>query len=171
MRAWCAGSVDELCFESYVPGQVYFVEEISDDGVVSGVKIGHVGCDQDVWQRLTVLQTGNSRELKLVDHFDGAQREEKFLHSFFSALRIRNEWFRPEPRLREFIASCHRAKKLDLVGLAPCIWSEDKEGRRSRTSQTCLWCDRCDRPETPTQTEIRLRVEERTAALEAAKTK
>lgn len=144
-------------------GTIYFVGEVSPETrAFSAVKIGHIGPEEKVAQRLATLQTGNPRELRLYASFEGLRTEEKFLHGFFRAFRVRNEWFLPESRLMSFIATCQSLHRLDLPGLAPCMWIADANGRRSRSLETCPRCDRCDRPETPAQKEVREELERRT---------
>lgn len=47
--------------------------------------------------RLTALQTGNPQELRITSYLKGDREFE--LHDLFSDLRVRGEWFRPDPSL------------------------------------------------------------------------
>lgn len=75
---------------------VYFIE----DPVEGSIKIGTA---QDVQQRLKGLQTGHPRALAVLATTPGDNRLESELHERFAHLRIRGEWFRPEPDLLAFI--------------------------------------------------------------------
>jgi hypothetical protein len=67
---------------------VYFVQ--ADEG--GPVKIGWAG--NDVVTRIKTFQTGHFMELRLIRIIDGASRaDEANLHRYFSANRIRGEWF------------------------------------------------------------------------------
>lgn len=75
---------------------VYF---IMDEG--GAIKIGHsIG---NPLARLNGLQTGNPRPLKLLVAIPGGREAEQELHQRFAGLRIRGEWFKPDPRLLGFI--------------------------------------------------------------------
>lgn len=54
------------------------------------IKIGH---STDVLRRISQLQTGNSRRLRLVTIIAGQQSHERALHRVFSDRRIVGEWF------------------------------------------------------------------------------
>lgn len=65
---------------------VYFIMEEGDDRFV---KIGRARNIQD---RLTMLQTGNPRLLKVMRKIPGAERVESWMKDRFSPLKIRSEW-------------------------------------------------------------------------------
>ena len=75
---------------------VYFIAAEND-----AVKIGYVGWD--VWGRLRSLGNSHYRELRLLGVMEGGRELERSLHARFADERIRHEWFRPSPRLLEFI--------------------------------------------------------------------
>lgn len=77
---------------------VYFLREDGPDG---RVKIGTT--TGNPYARMATLQTGNSRELRLLVSIPGGADEESSLHERFAALRERGEWFRPDPTLLSFI--------------------------------------------------------------------
>jgi hypothetical protein len=77
---------------------IYFVLE-SIDNVV---KIGKTQEDK-LMLRISGIQTGNHRELKLIGVCEGYTKKEKELHKLFNHLRIKGEWFRYEEDLREYV--------------------------------------------------------------------
>lgn len=80
------------------PGEIYFIR-MGQDGPI---KIGFSG---NVATRFAGLQIGCPHELSLLGRMPGGLDDERRLHARFDALRIRGEWFRPEPELLAFIAS------------------------------------------------------------------
>lgn len=86
-----------------VTDRVYFVRE----GAVGPIKIGHAF---NVAKRLATMQTANPRALRLLREVDGGRERERELHARFSHLRIRGEWFRPDPYLLGFIEAPQRAE-------------------------------------------------------------
>ncbi len=77
-----------------VAGYVYFVS----DG--ESIKIGHA---LNPTQRITSLQTGASRPLKVLLLMEGGPDFERTLHLRFHRLRKQGEWFTPGPKLVKFI--------------------------------------------------------------------
>ena len=75
---------------------VYFVQ--ANDGHIK------IGLARDVQKRLASLQTAHAHELVLLVAIEGTFRLEQSLHRKFAHLRLRGEWFRPEPELLELIA-------------------------------------------------------------------
>jgi len=75
---------------------VYFIQ---DEG--GEIKIGY--SDGNPYLRLNAFRTGNPRDLKLLVSVPGGAAEEKALHERFASLRMRGEWFRPDPQLLGFI--------------------------------------------------------------------
>lgn len=76
---------------------IYFIQEVPD----GAIKIGYTGGDP--FQRLSALQTGNSKPLKLLAFAPGSPQHERGLHERFAELRLHGEWFRADPRLLGFI--------------------------------------------------------------------
>lgn len=79
--------------------RVYF---ISDGGYA--IKIG-VGSDPE--DRLSKLQVGNAKKLKIIGMVRGSFELEAAIHRHFDANHVRGEWFRDTAELRAFIAK-HR---------------------------------------------------------------
>lgn len=78
-------------------GHVYFIQA----GKGGPIKIGYSG--NNPIYRLNAIQTGNHESLRLLAYFDAPLAMEGSLHEKFSELRLRGEWFRPDPRLIGFI--------------------------------------------------------------------
>jgi len=81
---------------------VYFIREMPHGGI-------KIGTCNSVNKRLLVMQTGNSRELKVVATMKGGFKKEKQLHKHFKYCRIRGEWFSPAPELIDLIDRLARA--------------------------------------------------------------
>jgi hypothetical protein len=64
-----------------------------------------IGTSKSLRHRLSELQVGFPGTLRVLCAVLGDWRDERWLHRKLRALRIRGEWFRAEPSLREFIAS------------------------------------------------------------------
>lgn len=62
-----------------------------------------IGIASDPENRLSGLQVGNPRQLKLLGSFKGTAFDESCLHRQFGRYCIRGEWFRDHPELRETI--------------------------------------------------------------------
>lgn len=79
-------------------GHIYFFEV---DGFV---KIGSTSGNP--LRRLHACQVGNPKELRLLGYYSVAAEcaEEIQLHGRFAASRVRGEWFRDSPELRQLIA-------------------------------------------------------------------
>jgi hypothetical protein len=81
---------------------VYFIQ--GDDG--GPVKIGRA---RDLFARLPKVQIGYPfGTLRYVGLLRGVGTTEWSLHQRFAHLRLRGEWFRPEPELLDFIRSLPR---------------------------------------------------------------
>ncbi len=76
---------------------IYFIQ--ADDGPV---KIGYTSNQK---KRVANMRTSSHAELKLLSVIDGTRSLEAEMHSKFSGLRIRGEWFRPEEPLLSFLAT------------------------------------------------------------------
>lgn len=77
-------------------GFVYFVQE----GKSGSIKIGFA---KNVKTRIKSLQTGNSRDLRLLCAIEGDPSLEKSLHKKFSQFLERGEWFKPAVEIFEFV--------------------------------------------------------------------
>jgi hypothetical protein len=62
-----------------------------------------IGIATDPAQRLTALQTGNPRPLKLLAQFIGDREFEAKLHRDYAHLRVHGEWFRVEDQIQWLI--------------------------------------------------------------------
>ncbi len=82
---------------------VYFIRE----GDAGNIKIGFTL--DDINKRVADLQTGCSQELIVLHLIDGESSKEREIHEQFSHLRIRGEWFRPDPELIEYIEELKRS--------------------------------------------------------------
>ncbi len=77
---------------------IYFVQEASGH-----IKIGFTEGDPE--DRVKALQTASPQPLTLLLAIEGTRQDETVLHNRFAAERICGEWFRPAPRLLQFIIS------------------------------------------------------------------
>jgi hypothetical protein len=77
---------------------VYFIQA----GGAGPIKIGATSKDSPR-HRLGDLQTAHYEELRLLGSITTQTSIEFALHDHFKHLRIRGEWFRPDPELMEFI--------------------------------------------------------------------
>lgn len=84
-------------------GNVYFIT----DGVA--VKIGF---STFVPSRLDGLQGAHHAELRVIAQFIGSPSDEQALHQKFRHLRLRGEWFQPNPEIDAFIAELETARRL-----------------------------------------------------------
>lgn len=80
---------------------VYFIQA---DGSGS-IKIGYT---KHLNSRVKGLQTSSPVPLKLITSMKGGRSIERALHARFSDLRIRGEWFRPDPELLKYIEEITR---------------------------------------------------------------
>lgn len=81
---------------------IYFAEAVSLDMV----KIGFASCPE---RRIKTLQTSSPFAVKLIATEEGGREKERYLHSRFKELRVREkgggrEWFHFENEIREYIA-------------------------------------------------------------------
>ncbi len=76
-----------------------------------------IGIAREPIQRLRVLQTGNSTELKLLTVVAGDESLERAIHAKFEPAHVIGEWFTECPDLEEFI-EC--AKRCDSINFNPC---------------------------------------------------
>jgi hypothetical protein len=84
---------------------VYFIQH----GEGGDIKIGHTS--RDPYGRMAALQTGTPLVLTLLATVPGGSKEEGELHEKFTALKVRGEWFRPEPPLLGFIEGARWAQR------------------------------------------------------------
>lgn len=77
---------------------IYFIQEESKRGLI---KIGFTGLD--IRLRLSQLQTSSPDRLILAGVMDGDKDKEVEIHTKFTNLNYRAEWFRPGDELLEFI--------------------------------------------------------------------
>lgn len=90
---------------------VYFVQ--GENG--GPIKIGRA---RNLWWRVRGLQAGNWVEIVLVGAVRGARELERALHVEFSSSKIRGEWFRDTPALRQrIIELCEKDGLLDRRAL------------------------------------------------------
>lgn len=76
-----------------------------------------IGIAKDVKQRITNLQTGNPKRIKLlcspmVDESQ-ANLTESYLHRIFHGFRLEGEWFKPSPWMLSFIEDIGRRGIMD----------------------------------------------------------
>ena len=81
-------------FRRVHPGYVYFIH--------GGDRI-KIGYSRDPEERLSTLQTSTADHLQIIGSIVGDKSKERSLHEQFGHLKIRNEWFRPEADLIDFI--------------------------------------------------------------------
>lgn len=86
---------DALRASSTVRSFVYFIQ--ADDG---RVKIGKARRPS---QRLKELQTGSSRNLRLVGLLLGDRQAERVLHERYKVWCVGGEWFSPHPEVLEAV--------------------------------------------------------------------
>lgn len=83
----------------YIVGKVvYFIQGETNPLI-------KIGIASDLNSRLSGIQTGNPDRLKVLATIPGGKEEEKIIHNKFSHLRIRGEWYKPEPDLLSYIHS------------------------------------------------------------------
>jgi len=114
--------------------RIYFVG--NEHGVI---KIGYTGITPK--RRLHQLQIASADKLTLLGVLKGNIRDEAKLHSRFSHLHIRGEWFEATESLMDFIqllpeANLERVKKWRRVNLTGDIVSRDKELRALSEAKT-----------------------------------
>lgn len=68
-------------------GYVYFLIEEGDG------RFTKIGRAQNIGERLTDVQTGNPRLLRVARRVPGGDKLEKWLHGKFAQSQIRSEWF------------------------------------------------------------------------------
>jgi hypothetical protein len=89
-------------------GFVYFIT----DG--EATKIGYSAAPT---RRLSDLQSGHAKRLKIVATFPGSFRQEQNLHAHFASTRIQGEWFKKDERLAHFIAKAEANRDYLSLGI------------------------------------------------------
>lgn len=80
---------------------VYFIQS-GDAGAIK------IGVSNNVYKRLSLLQTGSSEKLTLIGCTHGDAALEKQMHVTLAAFRTRGEWFEPHPFVIDHINSFPR---------------------------------------------------------------
>ena len=76
---------------------IYFVQEGADGPI-------KIGTTQNLKTRLSSLQTGSARKLRVLGTIRGGNALEALLHQEFAEYQISGEWFQPGQILLKFIA-------------------------------------------------------------------
>lgn len=79
---------------------IYFIEIVGD----TPVKIGHTS--KPVNQRLSQLQVGNPKPMRVVATVDGDKEMEGYLHAMFAEAHIRGEWYERTEAVLDFLEGC-----------------------------------------------------------------
>lgn len=77
---------------------IYFAQHGTDGPI-------KIGLTDDLELRLSSLQTSSPVEIRLLATQEGDWSLERFLHQRFARLKVRGEWFHPEPDLLHYIAN------------------------------------------------------------------
>jgi hypothetical protein len=88
----------------------YFVQ-VGTDGPIK------IGQTIDVQKRLSMLQTGNHEEMRLLLVLPDRSAERE-LHRRFTSCRLRGEWFKPAPELLSFIRDSAK-QEIAFPGFVP----------------------------------------------------
>jgi hypothetical protein len=95
---------------------IYFIQA----GSAGPIKIG---MSRDFDRRLTVLSCAHYRRLRVLGLVDATSGLEGEIHSLFSDIRMRGEWFRPEAWLLAFI------RKVSTLEYGPAPKPKPKGGK------------------------------------------
>ena len=76
---------------------IYFIKNGDEDEV----KIGYTGGESEI--RLSQLQTGNPKKLKVLKIIEGTVEDETKLKRRFAIYNIRGEWFRYSDEIKRYI--------------------------------------------------------------------
>lgn len=100
----------EIAVQTYDrrPVFIYFIELV-------GMRCIKIGIAEDWRKRIQNLQTASPIRLKRLLVLDACVGIEPMMHRKFASLRMRGEWFRDDPSIREFIQRCH-GHKLFVAG-------------------------------------------------------
>jgi hypothetical protein len=88
--------LSHLPVPTFGPNRVYFLQEPRTDNIKIGVTL-------NVQKRVAALSTGRSEPLKILGAIPGGFAHESRLHKAFAHYRTSGEWFKPGPRLLQFI--------------------------------------------------------------------
>lgn len=91
-------------YKKLYPGFIYFIQGQSG----GPIKIGYA---ENVKNRIKTLQTGYFETLIILATYPGGVTQEKQLHERFNHIRLRGEWFKPEPELLELIDKVNKSNK------------------------------------------------------------
>jgi len=80
-------------------GEIYFIQM----DYIGPIKIGWA---RNAKKRISILQTGNPYELRILHIENGTRLDEQMVHSLFSRYHIRGEWFHPDKEIIEYIDKC-----------------------------------------------------------------
>ena len=74
-----------------------------------------IGFATDIHGRLATLQTGNPKELILVDTIYGPKEIERMLHRAFKKYRVSREWFSFSDQIDDFISDVEELKRAKVA--------------------------------------------------------
>lgn len=77
--------------------QIYFIQQGSSDLI-------KIGCSKNVARRFRELQTGSPHTFLLLGVMEGDRDKEKEIHTKFTHLRQKGEWFKLNHDLSSFIS-------------------------------------------------------------------
>lgn len=93
---------------------IYFIQEESEG--VGNIKIGFTYDERSLHGRIKHHQCGNPRNLILLATMEGNDVLEMQLHSSFSDINIRGEWYKPNTKLMNFIfGSCDWVSDIEEI--------------------------------------------------------
>jgi hypothetical protein len=95
------------------PGWIYLVGEDDTDYCKVGMTQG------DLAPRVHKLQTGNPRQLELLDAVHGDIHVERALHAALLPYRVKREWFRPVDLVKLIFSNLQEALLDEAEGLCP----------------------------------------------------
>ena len=102
---------------------IYFIQAGGD----GPIKIGYA---QNSESRRKELQTGNHKELSLIGEIPGNKDREDSIHNYLQDDRYRagSEWFKPTPKVLDYIDEVTRVDYKIIGGIARAIiWRNDNE--------------------------------------------
>ena len=89
--------------------------------VRAGNGLVKIGTTTNLASRLGGIRTNNASELEVIRTLPGARPEEKWLHEFFAADRVRLEWFQFQPEMLTVVVP-------DLSNPIISDWPDDPSG-------------------------------------------
>jgi hypothetical protein len=126
-----SGEYEDVCMWSFFKNHrfplIYVIGEFDASNVVHSVKIG-ISTTSGINNRLSSIQTGNSKKIKLlhtaiVNSKEDSFLAEKNLHNFFKDSRINGEWFSGG-----ILNKCSMKSLLDNIGDTDCTRFFCKKG-------------------------------------------